>query len=192
MPFRQFNQSELTASLGPGAQGGVCKVLVMEWLAAGGDLDRAMRNLRMVSRRRGDDRVQSVSAAVGKRIEDAQANTMPWDLVREYGLVRAGGNDLGGGTVQQLIAYVTGHVGYYYIAVNPPVGQPGAGHALGAVTTSLNNGRVFDPNEGELSPGGLTPNFFPGAVGQFATHYAQAGLTHQIAMRVLPPTFIGR
>ncbi len=93
MPFRQFNQSELTAALGPRAQGGVCKVLVMEWLAAGGDLDRAIRNLRMVSRRRGNETIQSVSAAVGKRIEDAQANTMPWDLVREYGLVRVGGND---------------------------------------------------------------------------------------------------
>src|SRR5688572_21695921 len=104
MPFKPFNQSELTAGLGPRAQGGVCKVLVMEWLAAGGNLDRATRNLRMVARRRGDDAALNVSAAVGRRIEDAQANTMPLDLVRDYGLVRAGGDDLGGGTVQQLIA----------------------------------------------------------------------------------------
>jgi hypothetical protein len=99
--------------------------------------------------------------------------------------------DRGGSTLNQILGFVTGRAGYYYIALNPAP-DPGDGHAIGAVTTAVGEGRVFDPNQGELMGGAKTTNYYAGALRVIAGTYAQDDrLTFQLAMRVLPPNFAG-
>jgi hypothetical protein len=186
MPVKDFDQSELTKGLGPTAKGGVCMVLVIEWLAAGGDLDVMRRNLRMVSSGNTANPRQRVSKAVAKRIETLQSQGTPEERLREYGMRRADGDSLGGGNVAAMVDFVTGHVGWYYIALNPPDDVRGEGHAIGAITTAAGQGRLFDPNAGEMS----SVNY-PGALRFLADDYAgpQYGLTAPIALRVMPPSF---
>ncbi|HTT63238.1 MAG TPA: hypothetical protein VMG35_15395 [Bryobacteraceae bacterium] len=129
----KFEQSDLKGFLDQRHKDGVCAALVIEWLAGGGDLSR-QRPTRGIKTK--------------QRIEKLQDRVMSggiFDAFQEYGLVRAGGDDIissEGRSTDDLVSFICGTISYYYIALNA---SDDVGHALGAITGD-HCGKYFDPN----------------------------------------------
>jgi hypothetical protein len=131
--FKQGSFIAKSASLSSTNAGGVCSVLVAEWLSAGGSLEAASFSHR------------GRGAKTSSRIAQGMSNDRMTTL-NEYGLFSAGG---GPGTVSmgQFEAWraavrETGYI--YYVKLS----NAQEGHAIGVVNKA-NRIRVFDPNHGE-------------------------------------------
>lgn len=167
-----FDQSKLTKFLDKRHSDGVCAALVIEWLAAGGDLSR-----------------QRLTRGIGtkQRIEKTQDRTMNRGLFKafeEYGLVQAGGDDIISSerrTTEDLVDFICGTVGYYYLSLNA---SDDLGHALGAITGSK-SGKYFDPNMHETSFDGNPAKYRSTVKGAIVLHQTY-GLVNIIIVRLNP------
>ena len=131
--FKQGSFIAKSASLSSTNSGGVCSVLVAEWLSAGGSLGAASFSHR------------GRGAKTSSRYAQGMSNDRMTTL-NEYGLFSAGGgpgavrmSDFDGwrGAVRE-----TGYI--YYVKLS----NDQEGHAIGVVNKQTRI-RVFDPNHGE-------------------------------------------
>lgn len=169
-----FDQSDLKGFLDQRHKDGVCAALVVEWLAGGGDLSRQRPTRGFKTK---------------QRIEKLQDKVMGggiFDVFPEYGLVRAGGNDIistDQHSVDDLADFICGTIGAYYLALNA---TDDVGHALGAITGNA-FGKYFDPNSHETTFDGNLAKYRSTVKGAIGMHTAY-GLDKIIVVRVQPMT----
>lgn len=141
-PTTKFTQGSFiakSASLSSTNPGGVCSVLVAEWLFAGGSLGAASFSQR------------GRGGKTSSRIAQGMSNERMTAL-NEYGLFTAGGGP-GNVSMSDFNAWrgavrETGYI--YYVKLS----NAQEGHAIGVVNKG-NRIRVFDPNYGEWECSGL-------------------------------------
>lgn len=170
-----FKQSEFinnSESLQKTNPGGVCKVLVAEWLAAGGALGGSSFS------RRGRGTSASTRIANAMNIDRA-------DTLAEYGLFKVGEfGPTSADKIDELTTFLEQQGYFYYVKY-----FGGEGHAIGVVNRD-GKIRVFDPNKGEWSCGSVSDMRVK--MVQLLIYYAEGfGFDGIECWRLQPPSFLG-
>jgi len=168
----KFEQSDLTRFLDQRHRDGVSAAMVIEWLAGGGDLSRQRPTRGIKTRQRIE------------KLQDQTMNRGTFEAFQEYGLVRAGGDDMTTSdrrTTDELVDFICGTIGYYYLVLNA---TDDVGHALGAITGSQ-SGKYFDPNMHETTFDGNLATYRSTVKGAIVLHQT-FGLTNIIVVRLNP------